>query len=276
MIAKGSVFVDGKAVTRPHHKVASGSMIRVLLPEAKPQVLAAQEIPLDVVYEDEHVLVVDKPAGLVVHPAPGNPDLTLVNALLHHTKDLSDINPLRPGIVHRLDKETSGIMVVAKTNQAHIALARQFAEHSIKRRYVALVRGKVEFDEQVIELPIGRDPVKRKSMAVDFKAGSRYARTRYRVLKRTDDATYLELEPFTGRTHQLRVHLSFIGHPVLGDTRYGKNNQFRRMALHALYLGFVHPATGAFVEFSSPVPREFQEFIASGKTGKAPSDARRR
>lgn len=266
-IVQGLVLVEGVAVTKSHHSVKAGQRIAVRLPEKEPRELAAEDIPLTVIFEDAHIIVIEKPAGLVVHPAPGNFDHTLVNALLHHTKDLSDINPQRPGIVHRLDKETSGVMVVAKTNQAHLALVKQFAKHSIQRRYVALVKGKVEFDEQVIELPIGRHPVKRKSMAVSFSGQARYARTKYRTLKRSDAMSLLELEPFTGRTHQLRVHLAYIGHPVMGDTAYGKNNNFPRMCLHARYLGFMHPDTGRFVEFSSPVPKEFlnQPFSAEAQ-----------
>ena len=256
-IEQGLVTVNAAAVTTPHHPVKAGQGITVRLHERKTRELPAQDIPLKILFEDEHVIVIDKPAGLVVHPAPGNPDRTLVNALLHHTGQLSDINPQRPGIVHRLDKGTSGVMVAAKTNQAHLALARQFARHSIQRRYVAVVKGNVKFDEQVIEVPIGRHPVKRKSMAVSFEPHTRYARTKYRTLRRSDAVSLLDLEPFTGRTHQLRVHLAYIGHPVMGDTSYGRNNGFPRMCLHARSLGFTHPATGEFVEFSSPVPEEF-------------------
>ena len=196
-----------------------------------------------------------------MHPAPGNYEHTLVNALLHHFKNLSDINPQRPGIVHRLDKETSGLIVVAKNNSSHLTLAAQFAKHSIKRKYIALVRGRVEFDENVIEVPIGRHPLKRKNMAVSFKENAKQAKTRYRTLKRGEDFSLLELEPFTGRTHQLRVHLAFIGHPILGDSKYGPGNKFSRMALHAKYLGFLHPKTGKFMEFSSETPKEFKEFV---------------
>jgi 23S rRNA pseudouridine1911/1915/1917 synthase len=161
-------------------------------------------------------------------------------------------------------------LVIAKNNSSHLTLAKQFAKHSIKRKYVALVKGKIEFDENIIELPIGRHPYKRKNMAVGFGQNSKYARTYYRTLKRTDDFSLLELEPFTGRTHQLRVHLAFLGHPVLGDTKYGKNNEFSRLALHAKSIGFMHPHTGRFVEFSSHIPVEFIEFINKHKKNGPP------
>jgi 23S rRNA pseudouridine1911/1915/1917 synthase len=167
--------------------------------------------------------------------------------------------------VHRLDKETSGLLVVAKNNFTHLALAKQFADHSIKRTYIALVKGKVEFDEDVVEAPIARHPVKRESMAVSFHKEARFAKTRYRTIKRTEEFSYLELEPFTGRTHQLRVHLAFLGHPILGDTKYGKNNEFSRLALHAETLGFRHPLTGKFKEFSCKIPKEFSDFIERNK-----------
>jgi 23S rRNA pseudouridine1911/1915/1917 synthase len=205
--------------------------------------------------------VINKPTGLVVHPAPGNYQHTLVNALLYHFKELSSINPLRPGIVHRLDKDTSGLMLIAKNNPAHLNLAEQFSRHSIRRKYLALVNGRVEFDEDIIELPIGRHPTKRKCMSVGFGAKTRYAKTLYRTLKRTDRVSLLELEPFTGRTHQLRVHLAQINHPILGDVKYGRNNPALRLALHAFYIGFLHPVTGKFLEFSTPAPKEFADFM---------------
>jgi 23S rRNA pseudouridine1911/1915/1917 synthase len=163
--------------------------------------------------------------------------------------------------VHRLDKETSGLLVIAKNNFSHLALSSQFAKHSIQRKYIALVKGKMEFDENVIELPVARHPIRRKAMSVSFKQGAKYARTYYRTLKRTKEFSLLELKPFTGRTHQLRVHLAFLGHPILGDTKYGKNNEFARLALHAQSIGFTHPRTKKFVEFSSHIPKEFTEFI---------------
>ncbi|MCX5697791.1 MAG: RluA family pseudouridine synthase [Candidatus Omnitrophica bacterium] len=246
---------------KPHYKIKPGDSFILRIPEVKPRELKPENIPLDIVYEDSDLAVINKPSGLVVHPAPGNYEHTLVNALLYHFKELSSNNPLRPGIVHRLDKDTSGLMLIAKNNQSHLYLAEQFSRHGIKRKYVALVKGRVEFDEDVIDLPIARHPVKRQSMAVGFGANSRYAKTHYRTLKRTDVASLLELEPFTGRTHQLRVHLAHIDHPILGDTKYGKNNPPIRLALHAFYIGFRHPTKGQFLEFSTPIPKEFTEFL---------------
>ena len=205
--------------------------------------------------------MINKPCGLVVHPAPGNLEHTLVNALLHSFKNLSDVNPLRPGIVHRLDKETSGLLVIAKNNFTHHALAAQFEKHSIERTYIALVKGKMEFDENVIELPIARHPIKRENMAVSFKEEARFAKTHYRTLKRFKEFSMLELKPYTGRTHQLRVHLAFLGHPILGDKKYGKHNDFMRLALHAKSLSFLHPRTGKLIGFDSEVPKEFRELI---------------
>ncbi len=260
VISDGKVLVNGKKIDKPSYKVKIDEDITITFEDRKPNIIESEDIPLKVVYEDADLAIIDKQTGLVVHPAPGNCQHTLVNALLHRFATLSDINPHRPGIVHRLDKDTSGILVVAKNNPAHLNLSKQFSEHSIKRRYVALVSGKLEFNEDVIEVPIGRHPHKRESMSVGFGKKTRYAKTYYRVLKRTSDFTLVELEPFTGRTHQLRVHLAFIGHPILGDVKYGKNNSFSRLALHAKYIGFIHPGTGKFIEFSSPIPQEF-DFI---------------
>ncbi len=258
MILEGKVAIDGVPSPKPHYKVRAGQEVKVSVADKAPAAPAAEDIPLEVVFEDDAVAVIDKPSGMVVHPAPGNYAHTLVNALLWRFESLSDINPERPGIVHRLDKETSGLLVVAKTNFAHLSLVKQFAKHSIARTYIALVKGKMEFDEHIVELPIGRHPYKRKSMSVAFGEKARYARTYYRTLKRSSGVSMLELKPFTGRTHQLRVHLAYIGHPILGDTKYGRNNEFERLALHAKLLGFAHPSTGAYVEFSSDIPRSFK------------------
>lgn len=262
LISCGGVRIKrGTQNVRAHYKVKDGDEISIRLEDKKPDRIIAEDIPLEILYEDEDVAVINKPSGLVVHPGAGNYTHTLVNALLHHFKELSDINPQRPGIVHRLDKQTSGVLVVAKNNFAHLHLARQFSQHTIKRKYIALVKGNMEFDENVIELPLGRHPYKRKNMSVRFSPGARYAKTYYRTLKRTETFSLLELEPFTGRTHQLRVHLAYLGHPVLGDTQYGKNNAFKRLALHAKSIGFMHPRTGKYLEFTSDIPREFTEFI---------------
>ncbi|MCU0650663.1 MAG: RluA family pseudouridine synthase [Candidatus Omnitrophica bacterium] len=262
MMRQDFVKVNGKTVSKPNYKVAGADHIDLTVEEHKPdQPLVAEDIPLEVVYEDADLAVVNKPPGLVVHPAPGNALHTLVQALLFRFKHLSTVNPLRPGIVHRLDKETSGLLVIAKNNPAHHALAAQFADHSIKRKYVALVKGRVEYDENVIELSIGRHPKKREHMAVSSGVNARYAKTRYRTLKRSKTLSLLELEPYTGRTHQLRVHLSYIGHPIMGDTKYGRQVEFARMALHAKYLGFIHPGSGKFVEFETKTPKEFSDAV---------------
>lgn len=260
LIREGKITVRGLKVNS-HYKVKTDQELKVLIEDKKPVDLQPENIPLDIVYQDRDLAIINKPSGLVVHPAPGNYTHTLVNALLYYFKELSDISPQRPGIVHRLDKDTSGLLVVAKNNPAHLGLTQQFSQHSIKRKYIAIVKGVMEFDEHVIELPIGRHLYKRESMAVAFGKNAKYAKTYYRTLRRGQDFSLLELLPFTGRTHQLRVHLAFLSHPILGDSRYGKNNKFIRLALHARYLGFVHPRTGKFMEFSSDIPKEFTDFI---------------
>jgi len=261
LISDGKVKQAGSGPIKANYKIKAGDEFSVQLDEKKKNTLEAEDMPLDIVYQDQDLAVINKPVGLVVHPAPGNYQHTLVNALLKHLKDLSNVNPQRPGIVHRLDKETSGLLVIAKNNFAHLLLAEQFAKHTIKRRYLALVKGRMEFDEDVIELPIGRHPFKRTNMSVEFSKKSRYAKTHYRTLKRGKDFSFLELEPYTGRTHQLRVHLAFIGHPILGDAKYGKNTQFSRLALHAKSIGFTHPRNNKFIEFSSDTPPEFTNYL---------------
>ncbi|MDD5505945.1 MAG: RluA family pseudouridine synthase [Candidatus Omnitrophica bacterium] len=261
LIAEGRVFLNSVIVSKPHHNVTPAQEVRFILPEKEGSQILPEQISLDVVYEDDDLAVINKQPGLVVHPAPGNRQHTLVNALLGRFASLSDINKNRPGIIHRLDKETSGLLVIAKNNASHLKLAKQFAEHSIERKYIAIVSGVVEFDEDIIEAPIGRHPLKRKNMSVSFAENTRYAKTFYRTLKRSKNFSLVELRPFTGRTHQLRVHLAFLGHPILGDAKYGKNNNFPRMALHAQEIGFTHPSTGKFMHFSSEFPREFKEFI---------------
>ncbi|MFA5005220.1 MAG: RluA family pseudouridine synthase [Candidatus Omnitrophota bacterium] len=261
LIVDAKVFIDGVLADRPHLKVKAGQSIKVSIPKKLDAQNLAEQIGLDVVYEDDDIALINKPSGLVVHPAPGNLKHTLVNALLGRFKELSDINPGRPGIVHRLDKETSGLLVVAKNNPSHLKLAEQFASHTIERTYIAIVSGAVEFDENIIEAPIGRHPLKRKKMAVSFNEDTKYAKTHYRTLKRGKDFSLLELKPFTGRTHQLRVHLAFLGYPILGDEKYGRRNEFSRLALHAKSLGFTHPRTGKFLQFDSKLPEEFNDFV---------------
>lgn len=262
LINSGEVLVNKKKI-KPHYRLKINDAVEVVIPSLKDTSLIAENIPLDILYEDDDVIVLNKPNGIVVHPAAGNPKSTLVNALLYHTKQLSNINPQRPGIVHRLDKETSGVMVVAKNNFAHLELARQFRKHLIKRRYIALVKGKVEFKEGVIDLPISRHPLYRKKMAVSFQPDTKNAQTYYRTIKRFDKFSLLELIPKTGRTHQLRVHLSYLKHPILGDTKYGSKSDFPRLALHAKDLGFNHPQTQQFLEFSSCLPPEIKEAIGN-------------
>lgn len=260
LIQEGRI-TKNNLILKPHYKVKTNDEFKIQFIKEKIDLLEPQNLPLDIVYEDEDLAIINKPSGMVVHPGAGNYKYTLVNALLYHFRKLSNVNPQRPGIVHRLDKETSGLLVIAKNNFAHLALAKQFSQHSIKRKYIALVKGKMEFDEDIIELPVGRHPYKRKNMSVSFSKKAKYAKTCYRTLKRNKEFSLLELEPFTGRTHQLRVHLAFLGHPILGDNKYGRNNEFKRLALHAQFIGFRHPRTGKFVEFSSTLPAELKEPI---------------
>ena len=264
LIANNAVTLNGGFV-KAHHKVTPGDKIHIEALDQKPSELIAQDISLKIIYEDEDILIIDKPSGLTVHPGAGNQEGTLVNALLYYTKSLSSINPERPGIVHRLDKETSGVMVVAKNNSSHLSLARQFAKHSIQRKYIALVNGVMELDEGIIDLPLGKDARDFRKQTVSFTQDARQALTRYRVMKRLAQATLVELSPETGRTHQLLVHLSHIGHPILGDAKYGKFCAFERLALHALELGFKHPRTKELVSFRSPIPIEFLRFSKGQK-----------
>ncbi|MDD5156237.1 MAG: RluA family pseudouridine synthase [Candidatus Omnitrophica bacterium] len=262
LILEGRVSLQNLSPLKPHHKIKAAEQITLKVEDKAQGSPRAEGLDLEVVYEDDDLAVINKPSGMVVHPAPGNYRHTLVNAILHRFRTLSDINPQRPGIVHRLDKDTSGLLVIAKNNFSHLNLAEQFSEHSIERKYVALVSGRMEFDEDIIEAPIGRHPLKRKNMAVGFGKNTKYAKTRYRTIRRRDDFSMLELYPFTGRTHQLRVHLAFLGHAVLGDTKYGKNSDFGRLALHAQSIGFLHPRTGKFMKFECSLPVEFTRAFA--------------
>ncbi|RJP29821.1 MAG: RluA family pseudouridine synthase [Candidatus Omnitrophota bacterium] len=265
-ISHGNCSVNGLPVVKAHHKVKTGDKLTIRLEDRQAVDLAAEELPLDILFEDGDIAVINKQPGLVVHPAPGNKEHTLVNALLYHFKDkLSSVNPMRPGIVHRLDKDTSGLIVIAKNNNSHFNLTKQFAEHLVQKKYIALVEGYVEFNEDVIELPIGRHPLKRQNMSVGFRETDKYAKTRYHTLLRNSQFSMLALFPLTGRTHQLRVHLAHIGHPILGDGKYGRKNTFPRLALHAQYLGFKHPGTEEFVEFYCKLPDEFTYFIEQNR-----------
>lgn len=261
LVHKSGILLGGLPV-KSHHKINIGDSIEVVVPEPVESVMKKEDIPLDIVYEDEAVLVVNKSGDMVVHPAPGNYSGTLVNALLYKCKNLSGIGGvLKPGIVHRIDKGTSGLLVVAKTDHAHRELAKQFKAKSAKRVYVALVEGIVQLDNGVIELPIARSKRDRKKMAVDFEE-SKDALTRYKVLKRFKDSTLLELVLGTGRTHQIRVHMSYMGHPLLGDNKYGARHGLPRPMLHAKTIGFVHPTTKKYMEFTSEPPLDMKALIS--------------
>ena len=266
LLKEGKVLLN-REIPKRHQKVSAGETVEIAIPAPEKSIILAEDIPLSIVYEDEHLLVVNKPQGMVTHPAPGNYTGTLVNALLAHCKDLSGIGGVsKPGIVHRLDKGTSGLLLVAKTDDAHKKLAKQFKDKTTKRVYLALVDGNVELDNGIVELPIGRSTRDRKKMAVKFDdESSREAITHYKVIKRFGDFTLLECRLGTGRTHQIRVHLSYIGHPILGDEKYGTKGNFKMPMLHAATIGFIHPATKKFMEFSSKPPKEMADAIKRGK-----------
>lgn len=273
LISSGAVRDERGGLHRdPARKAPGGSLFRVTVPRPVPAHNEAQDIPLVVAFEDEHLIVVDKPAGLVVHPAAGNLDGTLVNALLHHCHgSLSGIGGVaRPGIVHRIDKDTSGLMVAAKTDRAHEGLARQFADHSIDRRYLAVASGTIVQAAGIVDAPLARSPNNRKKVAI-VPDGKR-AVTHWRKLDQLRDATLVECRLETGRTHQVRVHMASIGHPLVGDPVYGRTRPahkalletlgFRRQALHAAQLGFIHPVTTVALSFDSEMPSDMQELTA--------------
>ena len=264
LLERGAVTLNG-GLARKNDRPAPGDVLEVVLPDPEPIDLVPQDIPLDVVYEDGDVIVVNKPVGLVVHPAPGHPDGTLVNALLYHCgTSLSGINgELRPGIVHRIDRDTSGLIIAAKNDRAHLALAAQLQDHSLARTYEAVAVGGLREDSGTVDAPIGRHPVDRKKMAIDRKNG-REAVTHWTVLARYPGYTHVECRLETGRTHQIRVHLASIGHPLLGDTVYGAKKPVPGLAgqcLHARRLRFVHPSTGEPVELECPLPAWFQDVL---------------
>lgn len=272
LIAGGHVTgPTGEPARDPARKAAAGMAYAVSVPAATPATAEAQDIPLVIVHEDAHLLVVDKPAGLVVHPAAGNLDGTLVNALLHHCEgQLSGIGGVaRPGIVHRIDKDTSGLLVVAKTDRAHEGLARQFKAHSIDRRYLAITAGRPVPPAGSVDAPLARSPHDRKKMAI--VPGGKRAKTHYRTLRPLRGAALVECRLETGRTHQVRVHLASLGHSLLGDPVYGKPGNlrdilatlnFRRQALHAVELGFIHPVESTALAFQSPMPADMQELFS--------------
>ena len=263
LIEQGLVRVDGN-VAGKNLKLKPSQTVCITLPDPQPPHTLPQEIPLDIIYEDSELLVVNKPKGMVVHPAAGNYEGTLVNALLHHCGDsLSGINGvIRPGIVHRIDKNTSGLLIVAKTDRAHTFLAEQIKEHSFTREYEAIVYGNLKADKGTVDAPIGRHPTQRKKMAVTDK-NSKNAVSHYTVLERLNGFTHIKVRLETGRTHQIRVHMSHIGHPVAGDEVYGPKkviNALDGQCLHARKIGFVHP-DGQYMEFSSELPEYFTEFL---------------
>jgi 23S rRNA pseudouridine1911/1915/1917 synthase len=264
LIKENRVVVDGKAA-KSKTKTCRNMTITVDIPAPEPLSVSQQEIPLDIVYEDNDIIVINKSRDMVIHPAPGNRDETLVNALLYHCGDsLSDINGvIRPGIVHRLDKDTTGLLVAAKNNEAHRALSKQLNDHSMQRIYEAIVHGVIDNDNGIIDAPIGRHPVNRKKMAVVPEKGKR-AITHFEVLARMKSATHVRCRLETGRTHQIRVHMAYIHHPVYGDPLYGKKTadyNLNVQMLHSRYLALKHPATGEPMEFEAPLPDDFRQLL---------------
>lgn len=264
LIAEENILVNGKAA-KANLRLREGDEVSVTMPEPKKTAIVAEEIPLDIVFEDEHMLVVNKPQGMVVHPAAGNFDKTLVNALMAHCGDnLSGINgELRPGILHRIDKDTSGLLLVAKDDKAHTGLAAQIKEHSLTREYIALVHGRIKTEGGTIDAPIGRDEKNRKKMTITHK-NSRSAITHFFVEERFDKYTLVRCRLETGRTHQIRVHMSKNSHPIVGDPVYGRKKEEFRLdgqLLHAWKVGFVHPISGEYMEFTRDIPEYFKEVV---------------
>ena len=261
LFEKGNILVNGKPCTSKKYKVAASDLVEITIPKPVDLQIEAEDIPIDIVYEDEDLLVVDKPRGMVVHPAVGNYTGTLVNAVMFHCGErLSSINGvIRPGIVHRIDKDTSGLLMIAKNDKAHESLSAQLAEHSITRRYQALVYHNIREDEGTVNAPLGRDPKNRLKRAVT-NMNAKHAVTHYKVLERFGKYTLIEAQLETGRTHQIRVHMAYIKHPLVGDLLYGPKKQtvpVEGQMLHAKTLGFVHPRTGVYMEFDSPLPEYF-------------------
>lgn len=254
LISSGMITINGKK-TKPNQKISQAEAIDIVFSDPLESRLKAEAIPLNIIYEDKDLLVINKPAGMVVHPGAGVKSSTLANALAGHCKDLSGIGGvLRPGIVHRLDKDTSGIMIAAKNDFTHRQLSKQFKDRSIQRKYIALVEGVLEFDNDRINLPIARHPKDKEKMSVGF-ANAKEASTIYRVITRFKDSTLLEITPITGRTHQIRVHMKAIGHPIVGDKKYGaRTDTLGRQALHAKWIKFFHPGLKKYMEFSCDAP----------------------
>lgn len=266
----GLITVNARVVKR-NEKVKGGDAIFLTVPDPVEPEIAAEEIPLSILYEDGDIILINKPKGMVVHPAAGHPNGTLVNALLAHCRGgLSGINGVRrPGIVHRIDRDTTGVLIVCKNDAAHEMIARQLKVHSITRKYLAIVHGNLKEDEGTVNAPIGRHPSDRKRMSINQKHGKE-AVTHYRVLERFGSFTYLECRLETGRTHQIRVHMASIGHPLLGDTVYGPAKcpyKLQGQTLHAGVLGFIHPGTGQYMEFQAPLPEYFEELLVKLRKG---------
>ncbi|MDO4325589.1 MAG: RluA family pseudouridine synthase [bacterium] len=264
LVKEEKILVNGKTV-KSNYKVAAGDEVEVEIPEPEPLAILPEKMDLDIVYEDEDVILINKPKGMVVHPAAGHYEHTLVNGLLYHCQgQLSGINGvMRPGIVHRIDMDTTGILIVCKNDMAHNAISEQLKVHSITRKYQAIVHGRIAEEEGTVDAPIGRHPVDRKKMSVNYKNGKE-AVTHYRVLKRFSRYTHIECQLETGRTHQIRVHMASIGHPLLGDALYGPSKcpyALCGQTLHAGVLGFIHPRTGVYMEFTAPLPEYFTELL---------------
>lgn len=271
IIKEGSVLVNGSPV-KASYRMDDQDEVTIDLPELKEPEIEAENIPLDILYEDDDLLMVNKPKGMVVHPSAGHTTGTLVNAVMYHCKeDLSGINGvMRPGIVHRIDKDTTGVLVICKNDKAHNFVAEQLKEHSITRKYRAIVNGVIKEDEGTVNAPIGRHPTERKKMAINEKNG-KHAVTHYRVLERFANHTYIECQLETGRTHQIRVHMASLHHPLLGDTVYGsqKNSyHLEGQTLHAMVLGLIHPSTGSYLEVTAPLPEYFQKLLKRFSAGQ--------
>ena len=270
LLKDGSVQMNGKPV-KTSTKTAAGAVIELTIPDPEEPEILPEDIPLDILYEDSDVILINKPKDMVVHPAAGHYTGTLVNALMYHCKgDLSGINGvLRPGIVHRIDKDTTGVLIVCKNDKAHNALAEQLKEHSITRKYRAIVCGNLKEDEGTVDAPLGRHPQDRKKMAI-VRTGGKRAVTHYRVLERFGNYTYIECQLETGRTHQIRVHMASLGHPLLGDEVYGRVKspfKLEGQTLHAMVLGFIHPTTGEYMEFEAPLPEYFEKLLEKLRRG---------
>ena len=271
IIKEGSVLVNGSPV-KASYRMDDQDEVTIDLPELKEPEIEAENIPLDILYEDDDLLMVNKPKGMVVHPSAGHTTGTLVNAVMYHCKeDLSGINGvMRPGIVHRIDKDTTGVLVICKNDKAHNFVAEQLKEHSITRKYRAIVNGVIKEDEGTVNAPIGRHPTERKKMAINEKNG-KHAVTHYRVLERFANHTYIECQLETGRTHQIRVHMASLHHPLLGDTVYGSQKNpyhLEGQTLHAMVLGLIDPSTGSYLEVTAPLPEYFQKLLKRFSAGQ--------